>query len=169
MQYNSGLGEYTYGLNDYIYTYGSTPAYGYTQLPFTQGGRMKGSAFYADDTYQLGRATMNLGLRFDTSKGYFVPQDCSMRMATRPASSRRRGQVFRWNVAVAAPRRHLQAERQRVVGGEGATTAATIAASSPGEFDNTTPSITPRYLFSGLYDASGVPLDKELVTDTSRS
>ena len=26
-----------------------------------------------------------------------------------------------------------------------------------GEFDNTTPSITPIYLFSGLYDAAGNP------------
>jgi hypothetical protein len=33
LQYNSGLGEYTYGLNDYIYTYGATPAYGYTSCP----------------------------------------------------------------------------------------------------------------------------------------
>ena len=37
-----------------------------------------------------------------------------------------------------------------------------------GEFDNTTPSITPKYVFSGLYSASGVPLDKELVSDTSK-
>jgi hypothetical protein len=36
-----------------------------------------------------------------------------------------------------------------------------------GEFDNVTPSITPRYLFSGLYGAGGVPLDKELVKDIS--
>jgi hypothetical protein len=34
-----------------------------------------------------------------------------------------------------------------------------------GEFDNTTPSITPRYLFSGLYSATGEPLDTELVSD----
>ena len=37
-----------------------------------------------------------------------------------------------------------------------------------GEFDNTTPSITPRYTFSGLYSASGVPLGKELFSDTSQ-
>ena len=41
VQYNSGWGEYTYGHNDYIYTYGSVPAYGYTQLPYYQGGRLK--------------------------------------------------------------------------------------------------------------------------------
>ena len=37
-----------------------------------------------------------------------------------------------------------------------------------GEFDNTTPSISPRYLFSGLYGPSGEPLDTELVSDNSR-
>ena len=37
-----------------------------------------------------------------------------------------------------------------------------------GEFDNTTPSITPRYVFSGLYSPAGVPLDKELVSDNSK-
>ena len=37
-----------------------------------------------------------------------------------------------------------------------------------GEFDNTTPSIAPRYLFSGNYDAAGNPLDLELVSDTSQ-
>src|SRR6185436_1980118 len=49
VQYNSGLGEYTYGPNDYIYTYGAIPAYGYTQLPFTQGGRLKSLGIFADD------------------------------------------------------------------------------------------------------------------------
>ena len=43
VQYNSGLGEYTYGLNDYIYTYGSTPAYGYTQLPYHAGRAHEGA------------------------------------------------------------------------------------------------------------------------------
>ncbi len=37
-----------------------------------------------------------------------------------------------------------------------------------GEFDNTTPSISARYLFSGLYSAAGVPLDQDLVSDNSR-
>ena len=74
VQYNSGLGEYTYGLNDYIYTYGATPAYGYTQLPFTQGGRMKTFGVFADDAYQVGRATINVGVRYDNSKAYFAAQ-----------------------------------------------------------------------------------------------
>ena len=36
-----------------------------------------------------------------------------------------------------------------------------------GEFDNTSPSITPRYFFSGTYDAQGNPEDLELVSDNT--
>src|SRR5918993_32761 len=97
VQYNSGLGEYTFGPNDYIYTYGSTPAYGYTQLPFTQGGRMKAIGIYADDTYQLGRATLNLGLRYDDSKAYFAEQDLlDASGAPTGAQSPAVDEVFRW-------------------------------------------------------------------------
>src|SRR5205814_9381861 len=35
------------------------------------------------------------------------------------------------------------------------------------EFDTISPSITPRYLFSGLYSNSGTPLDTELVSDNT--
>ena len=38
-----------------------------------------------------------------------------------------------------------------------------------GEFDNTTPSITPRYLFNGLYNASGVPTRSRSSCPISRS
>ena len=56
MQYNSGGGESLNGYNDYIYTYGSDAAYGYTQLPFWSGGRMRAMGFYADDTFRSARA-----------------------------------------------------------------------------------------------------------------
>ncbi len=168
VQYNSGLGEYTYGPNDYIYTYGSTPAYGYTQLPYTQGGRMKAIGIYADDTYQLGRATLNLGLRYDDSKAYFAAQDI-LDASGNPTGQQSRAvdEIFRWRVL--SPRL-------------GVTFKVTDSGSSlvkahygryyrgivTGEFDNTTPSISPRYIFSGLYDAAGVPLDQEMVSDNSQ-
>ena len=51
-----GGSDYVTGYNDYIYTYGTTPAYGYTQLPFHQGGVMKTLGFFPDDTYPAGPA-----------------------------------------------------------------------------------------------------------------
>ena len=51
VQYNSGLGEYTYGPNDYIYTYGSTPPTATRSCRTTQGGRMKALGVFVDDTY----------------------------------------------------------------------------------------------------------------------
>ena len=41
VQYTQGGGNYTTGYNDYIYTYGGVPAYGYTQLPFKENGQMR--------------------------------------------------------------------------------------------------------------------------------
>ncbi len=167
VQFNSGLGEYTYGPNDYIYTSGGVPQYGYTQLPYTQGGRMKGVGFYADDTYQLGRATLNLGLRFDTSKGYFVPQDL-LDAEGNPTGQQSPGvdEVFRWNAL--SPRLGVT---YKVTSNGSAVAKVNYGRYYRGivtsEFDNTTPSITTKYLFSGTYNANGVPLDTEGVTDPS--
>ncbi len=121
VQFNSGLGEYTYGLNDYIYTYGSTPAYGYTQLPYTQGGRMKALGIFADDAYQLGRATINVGVRYDNSKGYFAPQDL-LDASGNPTGKQSAGRRPAVPVAggVTAPRHQLQVDRQRVGAAESA-------------------------------------------------
>ena len=168
VQYNSGLGEYTYGLNDYIYTYGSTPAYGYTQLPYTQGGRMKALGIFADDAYQLGRATINAGVRYDNSKGYFAPQDL-LDANGNPTGKQSPAvdELFRWKAV--SPRLGIN---YKVTDNGSALLKAHYGryyrGIVTGEFDNTTPSISPRYLFSGLYSASGVPLDKELVSDNSR-
>lgn len=168
VQFNSGFGEYTYGPNDYIYTYGDTPAYGYTQLPFTQGGRMSGFGFYADDTYQIGRATLNLGVRFDTSKAYFVAQDL-LDAQGNPTGQQSRAvdEIFRWNAF--SPRLGITYKLT--------DSGSTVVKANYGryyrgivtsEFDNTTPSISARYSFSGEYDAAGNPLGKEFVSDNSQ-
>jgi hypothetical protein len=168
VQYNSGLGEYTYGPNDYIYTYGGIPEYGYTQLPYTQGGRMRSFGLYADDTYQIGRATLNLGLRYDDSKAYFVEQDL-LDPAGVPTGQQSPAvdEVFRWRVL--SPRLGLTFK----VTDSGSTLfKANYGRYYRGivtsEFDNTTPSITPVYLFSGLYGPNGEPLDQEFVSDNSQ-
>ena len=167
VQYNSGLGEYTFGRNDYIYTYGAIPAYGYTQLPFTQGGRLKAIGVFADDAYQIGRATLNLGVRYDDSKGYFVAQDLlDANGNPTGAKSKAVDEVFRWRVV--SPRVGINFK----VNDSGSTLLKVnygryYRGIVTGEFDNVTPSITPRYVFSGRYSGAGVPLEKELVSDNS--
>ncbi len=167
VQYNSGLGEYTYGPNDYIYTYGSTPAYGYTQLPFTQGGRLRSMGAFVDDTYQAGRATLNIGVRYDDSKAYIAAQDLLDAKGTATgAKSRAIDEVFRWRVV--SPRIGLNFKAN-----ESGSTLLKVHYGRyyrgivTGEFDNITPSISPRYTFSGLYNAAGVPQDKELLSDNT--
>ena len=167
VQFNSGLGEYTYGLNDYIYTYGATPAYGYTQLPFNQGGRMKALGIFVDDAYQLKRVTINVGVRYDNSKAYFVPQDL-LDPNGNPTGQQSKAvdQLFRWQAV--SPR--LGINYKLTDSGSSLIKAhygRYYRGIVTGEFDNTTPSISPRYLFSGLYSAAGVPLDKELVKDNT--
>ena len=167
LQYNSGLGEYTYGLNDYIYTYGATPAYGYTQLPYTQGGRMKALGVFLDDAYQIKRATINVGVRYDRSKGYFAAQDLlDANGSPTGKQSPAVDNLFTWNAV--SPRLGVNYK---------VTDSGSMLLKAhygryyrgivTGEFDNVTPSITPRYLFSGLYGAGGVPLDTELIKDIS--
>jgi hypothetical protein len=168
VQYNSGLGEYAYGRNDYIYTYGNVPSYGYTQLPYYQGGRMKAIGIFADDTYQIGRATLNLGIRYDDSKAYFAALDVlDANGAPTGAKSRAVDEVFRWRAV--SPRLGVNLKlNERGTTLLKAHYGRYYRGIVTGEFDNTTPSITPKYLFSGLYSTSGVPLDKELVSDTSQ-
>jgi hypothetical protein len=166
VQYNSGKGEYVLGPNDLIYTYGDTPAYGYTQLPYTQGGRMKSIGIFADDTYQLGRATLNLGLRYDDSKAYFAAQDI-LDAQGNPAGQQSPAvdEVFRWRVL--SPRLGVTFK----VNESGSTLVKAhygryYRGIVTGEFDATTPSITPKYYFE--YDEDGERTEPELVSDISQ-
>lgn len=168
VQYNSGLGEYTYGPNDYIYTYGTTPDFGFTQLPYTQGGRMRALGVFADDTFQIGRATLNLGLRYDDSKAYFVEQDLlDANGNSTGARSPAVDELFRWRVL--SPRLGVTV---KLTDSGSALLKAHYGRYYRGivtsEFDNTTPSISPRYLFSGRYSPAGVPLGLELDSDISQ-
>ncbi|MEP7116715.1 MAG: TonB-dependent receptor [Acidobacteriota bacterium] len=168
VQFNSGLGEYTYGNNDYIYTYGSEPAYGYTQLPWNQGGRLRALGVFADDTYKLGRATVNIGVRYDDSKAYFVAQDFLDREgAPTGTKSAAVDQVFRWKAV--SPRLGLNFKLNE----SGSTLLKAhfgryYRGIVTGEFDNTTPSITPKYTFDGTYDSAGNPQGRSLLSDTSQ-
>ena len=61
--------------NDTLTTYGLTPGKlpnGTQQLPYYRGTRAKWRGAYVDDTFRIGgKATLNLGVRYDYSKGYY--------------------------------------------------------------------------------------------------
>jgi hypothetical protein len=61
------------GNNDLFLTYGETkrPTTGTTQLPYHASSTARAVGTYIDDTYRVGRASINLGVRYDHSKGMF--------------------------------------------------------------------------------------------------
>ena len=166
VQYNSGGGESLNGYNDYIYTYGGVPSSGYTQLPFWTGGRMRSIGVYADDTIRKGRFTLNLGVRFDYSKGYFNDFPILDRDANEVGRSQANKNLFDWNVIsprVGATVKLNEAGTTLLKANFGRYYRGVVT----GEFDDATPSIAPKYLFSGLYSPQGNPLDLSVVTDNS--
>lgn len=166
VQYNSGGGENLYGPNDYIYTYGGVPDYGYTQNPYWQGGRMRGLGVYADDTVRVGRLTLNIGVRYDANRGYF--NDFPLLDQNENVIGRSNGvdKLFDWNVI--SPRLgatiKLNDDGTTLLKGSVGRYYRGVVT---GEFDNATPSISPRFEFSGLYSPTGVPLGLSLVSDNS--
>jgi hypothetical protein len=168
VQYNSGGSDYVLGPNDYIYTYGTEPAYGYTQLPYHQGGRMRNLGLFLDDTIRVGsRVSVNVGVRYDYSKAYFPSFGLLDRQGNETGqSSQPVDELFTWNTL--SPRLgfnwKLDAEGRTVVKAHYGRYYRGVVT---GEFDGTSPSITPRYLFSGSYDAAGNPEGLELVSDNT--
>jgi outer membrane receptor protein involved in Fe transport len=168
IQYNQGGGNYTQAYNDYIYTYGGVPAYGYTQLPFKQNGQMKNIGVFFDDTYKLGsKLTVNVGLRYDHSKAS-LPDAPVLDALGNETGDTVPGidTVYTWNVV--SPRIGFaykidKAGRSVLKAHYGRYYRGVIT----GEFDDAALSVSPRYLFSGTYDAAGNPEDPELVSDNT--
>jgi outer membrane receptor protein involved in Fe transport len=168
IQYNQGGGNYTLGPNDYIYTYSGVPAYGYTQLPYKQNGQMKVIGGFFDDTFRLNeRFTLNLGLRYDHSKA-FLPAADILDPEGNPTGQTTAAidKVFDWDVV--SPRvgftwKLTRSGRSVLKGHYGRYYRGIVTA----EFDNTAPSISGRYLFSGTYDEAGSPIDPVLVSDNT--
>jgi hypothetical protein len=166
VQYNSGGSETLNGYNDYIYTYGSELYFGYTQNPFYIGGRMRSIGLYADDTIRKGRLTLNLGVRFDYSKGYFNSFPLLDRNLNEIGQSQAVGNLFDWNVIsprVGATVKLNEAGTTLLKGTWGRYYRGVVT----GEFDGATPSVAPKYTFSGEYDSRGNPLGLDLVSDNS--
>ncbi len=167
VQFDSGGSDYVLGPNDYIYTYGSTPAYGYTQLPWHQGGQKRSMGTYLDDTFRIGsRVTLNLGLRYDWSRASIREYPNLDAQGNETGTfSREIPEVFTWNSV--SPRVGMILKMN-----EAGKTLLKVHVGRyyrgvvTGEFDNITPSITPRYLFDGTY-TNGQPNNLELVEDNS--
>ncbi len=167
VQYNSGGGESLNGYNDYIYTYSGVPTSGYVQNPFWRGGRMRALGTYVDDTMRVGRLTLNLGLRYDYSTGYFNSFDILDANANPVGSSPAVDKLFDWQVfspRLGATFKLNEAGTSLLKASFGRYYRGIVT----GEFDNATPSIAPRYTFGGTYNAAGVPQDLELFTDNSQ-
>ena len=168
MQYNQGGADYTIALNDYIYTYSGVPAYGYTQLPYKQNGQMKNLGAYFDDTFRVcERFTLNLGARFDHSKGFLPAADILDRDAN-PTGEKTAAidKVFAWDSF--SPRVgfswKLNKSGHSVLKGHyGRYYRGVIT----GEFDNTADSVSARYRFSGTYDGQGNPEGASKVSDNT--
>jgi hypothetical protein len=168
VQYAHGGGDYTTGYNDYIYTYGGVPAYGYTQLPFKENGQMRTIGTFVDDTFRLNKAlTLNLGVRFDHSVAR-LPGGPALDREGDPVGSDIPGidSLFTWNSI--SPRLGLSwkitGDGKNVLKGHYGKYYRGIIT---GEFDDVSPTISARYLFSGIYDDQGVPEGQELVSDNS--
>lgn len=150
VQYNSGGSDYVTGPNDYIYTYSGVPDFGYTQLPWHEGGKMRALGVYLDDTYRVSsRFTLNLGVRFDNSRASFESFPVLDRLGNETGRSTPAvDNVFTWNSVsprvgfnwklTSDGRTSLKAHYGRYY--RGIVT---------GEFDNVVPSVTPRFLITG--------------------
>jgi hypothetical protein len=100
VQYNSGGRDAILGFNDYIYIEKGKASYGYTRLPYHNGGLISSLGFYGDDTYRLGNVvTMNLGLRYDHSQAKY-PQFPILDASGNPTGQLSPGNddVYHWNV-----------------------------------------------------------------------
>ncbi len=169
VQYDYGGSNYVTGPNDYIYTYAGVPAYGYTQVPWHQGGTKTTWGFYADDTYRIGsRTTLTLGLRYDRSTARIPSYPVLDRLGNETGqSSPALDDLFTWNSF--SPRLGVVLKLNKdgstlLKGHYGRYYRGVIT----GEFDGVGPSVTGVYAFDGTYDENGNPSNAELVLDNSQ-
>jgi hypothetical protein len=166
VQLSDGGSKITAGYNDIVYTLGAEPYYGLTRDPYLTGGYNRTVGFYADDTWRAGsRLTLNLGLRADRSRAYLPEFDLLDRAAhptgqTTPAVD----DLFTWSSV--SPRvgfnlKLTEDGKTILMGHYGRYYRGLITL----EFAGVSASVSPLYLFSGVYDSAGTPLGKSLLSD----
>ena len=123
---------------------------------------------FVDDTFRVNKAlTLNLGVRFDHSVAD-LPGGTALDREGNPVGSDIPGidSLFTWNSV--SPRLgfawKITGDGKNVLKGHYGKYYRGIIT---GEFDDVSPTISARYLFSGLYDEQGVPEDQELVSDNT--
>jgi carboxypeptidase family protein/TonB-dependent receptor-like protein len=165
-QIADGGSTITAGYNDVVYTLGAEPYYGLTRDPYLTGGYNRSLGFYADDTWRAGsRLTLTLGVRADRNRAYFPEFDVLDR------SGRPTGQttgsvddLFTWTSVSPRVGFNLKLDNQGrtvLMGHYGRYYRGLITL----EFAGVSSSVSPLFLFSGLYDSAGNPLDKSLLSD----
>ena len=168
VQYNSGGYDAVQAYNDYIYTYSGAVYSGYTQLPFKQNGQMKALGGYVDDTFRIGtRLTLNLGLRYDWSRAE-LPGGPVLDRQGNPTDQSVPGidDLFTWKSV--SPRvgftwKLTPDGKTALKGHYGRYYRGIIT----GEFHDASPTVSPRFSFSGTYDAQGNPENLELFSDNT--
>jgi hypothetical protein len=73
LQYGKHGSDQLLGKNDLVTTFSVTgrPARGTTQLPYHQGAKVGWTGGYIEDTWRVGRAAFNLGVRYDYSNAMY--------------------------------------------------------------------------------------------------
>jgi hypothetical protein len=147
------------GNNDLYLTYNLSkrPTTGTTQLPYHAGSDAKSAGVYVDDTYRLGNAVINAGVRYDYSKGMF-PELPFLDASGLPTGqmSPANDDVYHWNTF--SPRvginYRVNQSGKTVVKGHYGRYYKLLEAS---EFRPAVPSISTQYTFT--VDAAGRPIN----------
>jgi hypothetical protein len=115
---------------------------------------------------RMGRLTLNLGVRYDYATGYFNDFPILDRNENVIGQSQAVDKLFDWSVfspRLGATFKLNEAGTTLLKGSFGRYYRGVVT----GEYDDATPSIAPKYIFSGTYDAAGNPIDPEVITDNS--
>jgi outer membrane receptor protein involved in Fe transport len=108
---NGGVHDAVLGLNDLIYTYTYTDAYGnsykaaygYQYQPYAYGGTTHGIGVFFDDTIRVNdRLTINLGVRYDRNTATIPELDVLDQLANPTGEKVPKRELFTWNAI--APR-----------------------------------------------------------------
>jgi hypothetical protein len=152
LQYNGGGADQLRVFNDTLEISRNT-AFGTTQQPFHQGGLIRTTGAYVDDTIRLKRVTVNAGLRFDHSRTMFKAFPVLDQFARQTGElSPANDDLYTWNVW--SPRVGIN---WQLTGSGNTVLKAHYGRYYRGplldDFTAASPSVTPQYSFA--LDAAG--------------